>query len=111
MATTKKAAPTPLEAIELEINALQAHHDAAMLPLLKRKKEVAEAEEQRNAVAMIQQATKEAYNALERAQELALKYDLSFDFSVKYGMGGTFNDKSYDGQSYSRCWESSSQRC
>lgn len=113
MAKTKPSVPalTPLEAIDIEIRALKVHQLAAMEALTQRKQAIVEAEEQRNAVALISEAKEEAYAALQRAQDLAVKYNLSFEFSVEYGMGGTFNDWNYSGNERSGNWASSSSNC
>lgn len=118
MAKAKPSVPapiTPLEAIDMEIRALQVHQLAAMEALTQRKRRLVEAEEQRNAVSLINAAKERAMAALKEAQDLALKYDLGFDFSLEYGMGGTFNGTSWNGSSgnYKRTgeWQSSSSNC
>ena len=101
---------TAVEVIEDEIKAMMVHQDTALKALITKLEKAKEEEEKKNAVALIQAATNEAYAAIERAKALALKYDLSFEFSVEYGMGGSFNEYQYDG-SRSGDWESSSSQC
>jgi len=96
--------PSALDIIENEIAALIVHQHNALEALQKRKKAIIEAEEQRNAVSLINAATQRAMAALKEAQDLALKYDLEFDFSLEYGMGGTFNGTSWNGSVYTIKW-------
>lgn len=103
-------AKTTVAAIEDEVKVLMQQQSAAMEVLLNKLEKAKEEEEKKNAVALIQAATNEAYAAIERAKALALKYDLSFEFSVEYGMGGTYNEYQRGG-GRSGAWDSSSSMC
>lgn len=45
-----------------------------------------------------------AYDAINRAEELANKFNITFDFDVAYGMGGSYDP--VEGE-----WVSSSENC
>jgi predicted nuclease with TOPRIM domain len=62
------------------------------------EKEKQEAEKQ------IEVLLKEAYEKLDEAKRLADKHELSFDWDLSYGMGGSYDGE--DGQ-----WRSSSSNC
>lgn len=120
MAKTNKSANavTYVESIKQEILALQQHQDAQMKTLLDKLKVAQEEEERKNATLLIAEAIKQAYAALDRAQELAIKYGLEFEWDgPTYGMGGTFNGHDWDASDYegerprTGYWQASSNSC
>lgn len=119
MAKTNKSANavTYVESIKQEILALQQHQEAQMKTLLDKLKVAEEEEERKNAAALITQAVAEANAALQRAQELALKYNMEFEFGPTYGMGGTFNGTDWDASDYegerprTGYWQASANSC
>ena len=119
MAKTNKSANavTYVESIKQEILALQQQQDAQMKALLDKLKVAEEEEERKNAAALITKAVDEANDALRRAQELALKYNMEFEFGPTYGMGGTFNGHDWDASNYegerprTGYWQASSNSC
>ena len=57
-----------------------------------------------DAESKIKELTDIAYKAIAEAEEIAKKYELSFRFSLGYGMGGTYIGSDSD-------WSSSSRSC
>ena len=60
--------------------------------------------EKQEAEKQIETLLKEAHEKIDEAKKLADKYELSFDWDLSYGMGG-----SYDGEEGE--WRSSSSNC
>lgn len=56
------------------------------------------------AAKMISNLTNEAYEKIRAAEAIAEKFEIAFDFSVTYGMGGYFDGR--DGE-----WQPSSHGC
>ena len=103
MAKNNKSANaiTYVESIKQAILALQQHQDAQMKTLLDKLKVAEEEEERKNATGLIAKAVADAKESLARAQELALKYDLEFEWDgPTYGMGGVFNGTDWDASNY-----------
>ena len=74
--------------------------------------EKAQASIKQDAIAKIAQFTKTAYEALGNAELLANEAGVSFDFSVEYGMGGTYYGNPDDNYYNKRQgWQSSSSSC
>lgn len=120
MAKTNKSttAVTYVESIKQEILALQQHQEAQMKTLLDKLKVAEEEEERKNATGLIAQAVAKAKESLFIAQELALKYNLEFEWNgPTYGMGGTFNGTDWDASDYegerprTGYWQASANSC
>lgn len=63
---------------------------------------------------LIQDKLSVAYAAIREAEEIAEKYGLEFDFSLEYGMGGTYyptNKADNEWNSSYEGWVSSSEQC
>lgn len=58
----------------------------------------------KEAAEIISALTAEAYEKIRAAETIAEKFEIDFDFSVTYGMGGYFDGR--DGE-----WQPSSQSC
>jgi len=97
--TNNKTKQTLLkEKIELQAKLSALETEIAELNESELEKEKQEAE------VKIESLIKEAYEKLDEAKSLADKYELSFDWDLSYGMGGSYNGE--EGQ-----WRSSSDNC
>ncbi len=62
---------------------------------------------------LISEYCKEAYAAIKKAEEIAVKHNITFSFDISYGMGGTFfpqGDEYYTIDS-DPTWVASSHMC
>ena len=85
----------------------KAELEAKLQALGNEFEELSESEfekEKQEAEKQIEVLVKEAHEKIDEAERLADKYELSFDWDLSYGMGG-----SYDGEEGE--WRSSSSNC
>ena len=85
----------------------KAELEAKLQALGNEFEELSESEfekEKQEAEKQIEVLVKEAHEKIDEAKRLADKYELSFDWDLSYGMGG-----SYDGEEGE--WRSSSSNC
>ncbi len=85
----------------------KAELEAKLQALGNEFEELSESEfekEKQEAEKQIEVLVKEAHEKIDEAKRLADKYELSFDWDLSYGMGG-----SYDGEEGE--WKSSSDSC
>lgn len=106
---------SPVEQMEVEINALRVHQEAELKKKLEALDALKKEERAKNASKLIAQAVQRAYDALQEAKDLALEFDLEFEFGPEYGMGGVFNGTDWDSSSNPRertaRWQASSNSC
>lgn len=115
MAKVKAVTLSAVEQMEVEINALRVHQEAELKKKLEALEALKKEERAKNASKLIAEAVSRAYDALREAQDIALEFDLEFDFGPVYGMGGTFNGTEWDSSSNPRertaRWQASSNSC
>ena len=115
MAKVKAVILSPVEALEAAIKVLRVHQEAELKMKLEALEALKKEERVKNASRLIAEAVQRANDALQEAQELALEFDLEFEFGPTYGMGGTFNGTDWDSSSNPRertaRWQASSHSC
>lgn len=115
MAKAKTVTLSAVEQMEADIRALAQEQEAEMKKKLEALEALKKEERAKNASKLIAEAVSRAYDALQEAQDLALEFDLEFEFGPEYGMGGTFNGPDWDSSSNPRertaRWQASSHSC